>query len=149
MLGAAEKTLADIAAAREALGGDGLAQRLGQALRALERARERAHSPAPRPHAVDPAAEGRRRGGRPRPDRGHEALAAVDAAAEAFDFEPDRLDKAEERLFALRAMARKLGVAVEDLPAARVRFAEALRLVETPRTPWPPPARPSAEAERA
>ncbi|MFX4963474.1 hypothetical protein ABTC07_19530, partial [Acinetobacter baumannii] len=57
--------------------------------------------------------------------------ATLDAAAEAFDFEPDRLDKVEERLFALRAMARKLGVAVDDLAAERVRFAEQLRAAET------------------
>ena len=37
-----------------------------------------------------------------------EAIACVDAAAHAFDFEQGRLDKAEERLFALRAAARKL-----------------------------------------
>ena len=41
LLGAAEKTLADIAAARDHLG-DGFSGRLGQAFRALERARERA-----------------------------------------------------------------------------------------------------------
>ena len=48
-----------------------------------------------------------------------EAVSAIDAAAGAFDFEPDLLEKAEERLFALRAMARKLGVTVDDLPARR------------------------------
>ncbi|HEY5412459.1 MAG TPA: AAA family ATPase, partial [Caulobacteraceae bacterium] len=40
LLGSAEKALADISAARDAMGG-GLPARLGQALRALERARER------------------------------------------------------------------------------------------------------------
>src|SRR6185312_2006821 len=49
LLGAAEKTLADIAAARDALGlgisgGEALSGRLAQAFRALERARERAVS---------------------------------------------------------------------------------------------------------
>ena len=56
-----------------------------------------------------------------------EAVAAVDAAADAFDFEPGQLDKAEERLFALRAAARKLNVTVDALPALRVRFREQLR----------------------
>jgi DNA repair protein RecN (Recombination protein N) len=60
-----------------------------------------------------------------------EAEAAVDAAADAFDFEPDRLEKAEERLFDLRGLARKLGVSVEELPILRTRFAERLRAVET------------------
>jgi DNA repair protein RecN (Recombination protein N) len=60
-----------------------------------------------------------------------EAAAAVDAAAAAFDFEPDQLEKAEERLFDLRGLARKLGVSVEELPILRVRFAERLRAVES------------------
>ena len=59
-----------------------------------------------------------------------EAQAAIDSAAQAFDFQPDQLEKAEERLFALRAMARKLSLTVDDLPAARVRFAAALRDIE-------------------
>ncbi|MEY4257024.1 MAG: hypothetical protein RLZZ141_2251, partial [Pseudomonadota bacterium] len=42
LLGSAEKALTDIAAAREGLAGDALANRLAQAFRALERARERA-----------------------------------------------------------------------------------------------------------
>lgn len=131
ILGAGEKALADIATAREALGGDGFAQKFAQAFRALERARERAHlAGAEGDHPVvlklQAAADA--------VDRtlveGQEAIAAVDAAAAAFDFEPGRLDKAEERLFALRAAARKLAVAVDELPAERVRLAEALRLIE-------------------
>jgi DNA repair protein RecN (Recombination protein N) len=59
-----------------------------------------------------------------------EAEAAVDLAAEAFEFEPDRLEKAEERLFDLRGLARKLGCSVEELPLVRTRFAERLRLAE-------------------
>ncbi|MDB5445700.1 MAG: recN, partial [Phenylobacterium sp.] len=59
------------------------------------------------------------------------AEATVDAAAEAFEFEPDRLEKAEERLFDLRGLARKLGVSVEELPLLRVRFVERLRAVES------------------
>ncbi|MDP3370295.1 MAG: DNA repair protein RecN, partial [Brevundimonas sp.] len=59
-----------------------------------------------------------------------EAIACVDAAAHAFDFEPGRLDKAEERLFALRAAARKLNTSVDSLPVLRVRFRERLRLIE-------------------
>ncbi|MDR3513832.1 MAG: DNA repair protein RecN [Caulobacteraceae bacterium] len=131
LLGAAEKTLADVAAAREHLG-DSLTSRLGQAFRALERARERAAhagvgqgSPAAQRLADAAAAVDRTL------VEAQEALAAVDAAAEAFDFEPDRLETAEERLFALRAMARKLNLPVDDLPAARQRFAQALRESET------------------
>jgi DNA repair protein RecN (Recombination protein N) len=131
LLGAAEKALADIAAASEALGGDALSGRMAQAFRALERARERAAATgAPKDSApvrlITAAAEA--------VDRAlmetQEASAAVDAAAGAFDFEPDRLEKAEERLFALRALARKLNVPVESLPAERARIARALHGIE-------------------
>jgi DNA repair protein RecN (Recombination protein N) len=60
-----------------------------------------------------------------------EATAAIDNVAESFEFEPDRLEKAEERLFALRGMARKLNVLVEDLPAKRAEFAARLQAIET------------------
>ena len=131
LLGAAEKALADIAAARDALGGEALGGRLAQAFRALERARERAiqagaaEQSAPVQRIAEAAAA---------VDRAlveaQEASAAVDAAAEALEFEPDRLEKAEERLFALRALARKLGQPVEALPEERRRIAQALHGIE-------------------
>ena len=132
LLGAAEKTIADIAAAAEAFGSGALGHRLGQALRALERARERAV-------ATGANAEGRTIGRLAEAIEAMEralseiaeAEAAIDAAAEAFDFEPDQLEKVEERLFALRAAARKLGLKVDDLPAARLEIAARLRSIET------------------
>ena len=60
-----------------------------------------------------------------------EASAAIDAVAETFEFEPDRLEKTEERLFALRGMARKLNVATENLPSLRAEFAARLQAIET------------------
>jgi DNA repair protein RecN (Recombination protein N) len=130
LLGASEKTLADIAAAREALG-DSLTSRLAQAFRALERARDRALQAGV---SAEDAAVVRVTAASAAIDRtlveAQEAVEAVEAAAAAFDFEPEQLEKAEERLFALRAMARKLGVPVEDLPATRLRLAEALRGAE-------------------
>jgi DNA repair protein RecN (Recombination protein N) len=132
LLGAAEKALADITAAREGVGGDGAAHRLAGAVRALERARERALAAGA---GADNRVVQRLTLAAEAADRAlvelTEAQAAIDAAAEAFEFEPDQLDKAEERLFALRAMARRLDVAVDALPAERVRFAEALRAAET------------------
>ena len=131
LLGAAEKTLADIAAASEALGGDALGGKLAQAFRALERARERAVSAGAGP---DSAAVRLIADAADAVDRAlveaQEASAAIDAAAGAFDLDPDRLEKAEERLFALRAQARKLNVAVESLPAERARIAQALHGIE-------------------
>ena len=47
------------------------------------------------------------------------AQAAVEAAIRASEFEPERLEQAEERLFALRAAARKHNVAVDDLAKLR------------------------------
>jgi len=130
VLGAAEKSLADIAQARSAF--DGLSSRLAAAARTLERARERAVAAGA--HAETPAVRRLAAAGEAI-DRvlieAQEAEAAVDAAAGAFDFEPDRLEKAEERLFDLRGLARKLGVSVEELPIIRVRFAERLRAAET------------------
>lgn len=131
LLGAAEKALADIAAAREALGGDTTTARLGQAFRALQRANDRAVQAGA---AEGGAALSRLTGALEAVDRAlvetQEAAAAIDAAAESFDVEPDRLEKAEERLFALRAMARKLNVPVEDLPTVRADFAARLKAVE-------------------
>jgi DNA repair protein RecN (Recombination protein N) len=131
LLGAAEKTLADIAAARDGLGDDSLGPRLAQAFRALERARERAVAAGAGP---DSAAVRLIAAAADAVDRAlveaQEASAAIDAAAGAFDLDPDRLDRAEERLFALRAQARKLNVAVESLPAERARIAQALHGIE-------------------
>jgi DNA repair protein RecN (Recombination protein N) len=132
LLGSAEKALSDIASAQDALGGDALSGKLAQAFRALERARERAlHAGAP----ADGAAMTRLTAACDAVDRAlveaQEASAAIDSVAESFEFEPDRLEKTEERLFALRAMARKLNVATENLPAVRADFAARLQAIET------------------
>ena len=132
LLGAAEKALADVDAARDALGGESTANRLSQAFRALERARERAiqagaAAEGPAVQRLTAAAEAVDRA----VSEVREAEAAIDHAAQAFDLDPKRLEEAEERLFALRAMARKLSVAVEALPAVRADFAARLRAVET------------------
>ncbi|WP_432287925.1 DNA repair protein RecN [Aminobacter sp. BA135] len=47
------------------------------------------------------------------------AQSGVDAALRATEYDPQRLEKAEERLFALRAAARKHNVAVDDLAKLR------------------------------
>lgn len=129
ILGASEKALAEIGSARDVF--DGLSARMASAVRSLDRARERALSAGA---TEDATAVRRLTEASATLDRvlieAQEAEAAVDAAAEAFEFEPDRLEKAEERLFDLRGLARKLGVSVEELPILRVRFAERLRAVE-------------------
>jgi DNA repair protein RecN (Recombination protein N) len=132
LLGAAEKTLADIAAARDQMDGEALSARLGQAWRALERARQRVQAAVtdpgdPTARLIALAAEATDRA----LIEATEAAAAIDAAAQAFDFEPERLERAEERLFALRAMARKLGVEPDALPAARADIARRLLAMES------------------
>lgn len=51
---------------------------------------------------------------------------ALEAAMRETEFDPGELERAEERLFALRAAARKHGVAVEQLPDLTVRLADEL-----------------------
>lgn len=131
LLSSAEKVITDVASAQDALGGE-FSGKLAQAYRALERARDRAiQAGAP----TDGPAMTRLQAACDAVDRAlveaQEASAAIDAVAETFEFEPDRLEKTEERLFALRGMARKLNVLVEDLPAKRAEFATRLQAIET------------------
>ena len=59
-----------------------------------------------------------------------EARAAVSGAAEMFEFEPGRLNVVEERLFALRAAARKYGTDIDGLRAKRQSFGDELLALE-------------------
>ncbi len=150
VLGAAEKAVADLSDARINLGGDKLSQRLSAALRAVEHARQRATQAgveADHPVLVrlTSAAEAIDR----TMVEAAEAIAEVDAAAAAFDFEPGRLDKAEERLFALRAAARKLNTTVHALPALRIALREQLRLIEDGEEALTAAARDAAVAREA
>ena len=51
-----------------------------------------------------------------------EASAGLDRLSGAIDLDPRHLESMEERLFALRALARKHGVEADDLPAAGERL---------------------------
>jgi DNA repair protein RecN (Recombination protein N) len=55
-----------------------------------------------------------------------EVRLALDSALADLDFDPGRLNFVEERLFALRAAARKHAVSVEELPALKLRLSEKL-----------------------
>jgi DNA repair protein RecN (Recombination protein N) len=59
-----------------------------------------------------------------------EALNALTVAAQALELDPRALEQIEERLFTLRALARKHGVNVADLPALREKIAERLALID-------------------
>ena len=59
-----------------------------------------------------------------------EAQALLDRALADADLDPRQLEHVEERLFALRALARKHGVAVDDLARLREDFAHRLASLE-------------------
>jgi DNA repair protein RecN (Recombination protein N) len=103
----AEQFAAILAEAREALSADGtLDARLNAALRKVERRRSQAMGTL---DELCAALE------RVLTELG-EAQSAVGEAEERFFFDPKELEKAEERLFALRAAARKHRVQVSELP---------------------------------
>ena len=52
-----------------------------------------------------------------------EARDGLERALRAADFDPKELERNEERLFGLRAAARKYSTSVEELPAVAARFA--------------------------
>lgn len=109
----AERIGEDISRAHQALGtGDGAEARLGDALRWLEGAADQAGEVLDGPIAAL---------GRALDELG-EAVSGVEAAMESLSFNPHELEQVEERLFAIRAMARKhhttpdeLGVFAQDL----------------------------------
>ncbi|QYK40663.1 MAG: DNA repair protein RecN [Paracoccaceae bacterium] len=95
----------DVARALDALGMDGAGRALTDALRWLEAAADRAEGRLEAPVAalnralIELA----------------EAEAGVESCLGAMDDDPRELERVEERLFAIRAMARKHGVAPDDL----------------------------------
>ncbi|WP_203291976.1 DNA repair protein RecN [Maricaulis parjimensis] len=125
----AERALGDLQEAQEALAGDGggLESRLNSALRGLERVRSHIGEGGGSAGAALERAAGAI-------DRAliefAEAEDALADAAQAFDVEPGQLDAVEERLFALRGLARKHSVDVDELAALHGRLAEQLDAIE-------------------
>ncbi len=60
----------------------------------------------------------------------NEARSALDTASQRFEFNADVLENSETRLFALRALARKHKVVVDDLPGLLARFEADLEAIE-------------------
>lgn len=60
----------------------------------------------------------------------HSAQTSIENAFHETHFDPQELEQSEERLFALRAAARKYSVAVENLPDLAVRMADNLAMLE-------------------
>ena len=118
----AEKVAADIAEAHETVAGSASpVPTLASLVRRLER--------------KAPGADGLLAGAISAIDRALKALEeaeqALDAAIMAAAFDPRELERAEERLFALRAASRKYNVAVADLPALAARMAAGLAALES------------------
>ncbi|RMA43128.1 DNA repair protein RecN [Rhodophyticola porphyridii] len=103
----AERMRADLAKALSALGPDGAEGAMGDAARWLDGLAGQAEGGLEEPLAsIERALV----------ELG-EAQAGVDRFAETLNFNPAALEETEERLFALRGLARKHGVAPDDLGA--------------------------------
>lgn len=121
LLQAGEKLAAAMQEAQGALEqGGGVDARLRACLRALERVAEKAGGKLDA--VIAQADQVLLQAG--------ELASALDRTARDLDLDPQRLDKVEERLFALRAAARKHNVAVDDLAAMADRYAERLALID-------------------
>ena len=128
----AEQALSELDEARNALETDGgLSARLNGALRGMEKVRA----------ALGEGEDGSAGAARLSLDRATGALDraliefteaedALGEAANTFEIEPGRLNEVEERLFALRAAARKHEVAVDDLTDLRIDLAGKLDAIE-------------------
>jgi DNA repair protein RecN (Recombination protein N) len=113
------ETLAEAVA--ELDGETGARAALARAARRLERTRERVEGLLDLPAAAVGRAAAET----------EEALATLEAAARRLELDPRALDSVEERLFALRALARKHRVAVADLPALREDLAARLAAIDS------------------
>jgi DNA repair protein RecN (Recombination protein N) len=117
----AEKLAAELGEARDALHGEGTAEaRLAAALRRIER------QTGPGLSLVAPVAKALERV----LTETNAARAKIEEALAAAAFAPEELERAEERLFALRALARKHKVSVDKLPALLSRLETELSNLE-------------------
>ncbi len=105
MMQSAEKIRADVVNAYEMLGQNGAERHMGDALRWLDGAAGRAEGALEAPIAAL---------GRAMVEL-DEALSGVSLAIDRMSFNPLELEETEERLFAIRALARKHDVAPDDL----------------------------------
>jgi DNA repair protein RecN (Recombination protein N) len=117
---AAEKAVGDLREALDTLDGAGSPiPTLAAVLRRLERKADGVAAIAPIVAALGQAV-----------DAAEDARAGLDRALRAADHDPAELERAEERLFALRAAARKYSVPVANLPALAERFAADLAALD-------------------
>lgn len=110
----AEKVREDVARAFQALSGDGAEGAMGDAMRWLEDAAQQVEGLLDAP--IDAL-------GRAFAELG-EAVQGVEGALDQLRFDPHELEICEERLFAIRALARKHSIVADDL----AKFGDDLRL---------------------
>ena len=103
----AERIRADIIKAAGALGNDGAEDRVADALRWLEDVSDKAQGQLDEPIAALSRAMVEL----------DEAMSGVTRCLETLDFDPLELEQTEERLFAIRGLARKHDVTPDDLAA--------------------------------
>ncbi|MEM7441859.1 MAG: DNA repair protein RecN [Pseudomonadota bacterium] len=116
-----EQLMEALGTAVEVLDGDqGASPALATAQRALERLADKAGQRLEAPLAALGRAA----------SEIEEALASLRGLADDSNLEHSNLESLEERLFALRAAARKHTVEVADLPRVRTEFAERLALID-------------------
>lgn len=116
----AEEFASVVSEAQNAVSDSDTIAALNTALRKLERRREQAKG------SLDPVCAALERA----VIEMNEAQNQLDAAAREFVLNPAELEKAEERLFALRALARKHKVQVDDLAALMERFETDLQSID-------------------
>ncbi len=116
----AEKMREEMASAEAAMGGEGAEGRLADALRWLE--------------LVDGRAEGRLTPAIDAAGRALNELAEAQSElvrfADEMAFDPHELEAAEERLFAIRALARKHNVQPDELPALGQEFQARVKKID-------------------
>jgi DNA repair protein RecN (Recombination protein N) len=117
----AEKIASELDEALDALQGEGTAQaRIAAALRRIERQADSAAD------LLTPVADALEKVML----ETENARNTIERSLAATAFEPQELEQAEERLFALRALARKHKVMVDDLPALTAKLSEELENLE-------------------
>lgn len=121
LMQAAERIREDIGKAGQALSGEGAEGMLHDAMRWLEGAAEKAEGRLDDPIAAL---------GRAITELG-EAQRGVEDCLDALTHDPGHLERVEERLFAIRGLGRKHGVAPDDLPALAEDLRSKLRVIDT------------------
>ncbi len=117
-----EQIAGELTEALAVVSGDGGAEAsLRVAMRRLERVADKAGG------RLDPVIEALNRGF----TEIEEASRSLEGVARDLEFDPRLLERAEERLFALRAAARKHNCTVEELPAIRAALVEQIQALET------------------